>query len=75
MADETVGLALLPRHSSQLQCRIRSRDGLQETHILHFPDDTHFAACLNEPDRQALKAGWAQTGAVANHHIGSDLLA
>jgi len=62
--EETV-LALLHDHGAKLMVRLRSTDGLKETHLLEFPDRPAFDAFRANPIRAAAQTAWEQCGATS----------
>lgn len=58
-------LALLPGHGAQLVERLRAKDGLSETHLLHFPDAAAYGAFRADPARLKVQDMWRQCGAAA----------
>lgn len=60
---EKAVLALLAEHGARLEERIRSIDGLAETHLLFFPDAAAFSAFRSNPARTNLQELWVGCGA------------
>jgi uncharacterized protein (DUF1330 family) len=57
-AYQTKALDLLPRHGAELVLRVRSLDGLSETHLMRFPDAAAFEAYRYDPERIAEAEAW-----------------
>jgi|GEM_PF-929921 len=55
-------LPLLGKYGGKLELSVRCIDAMTETHLLHFPDITHFEQFLSDPNRAALKDEWTLTG-------------
>ncbi len=64
-AYEEMVLPLLPQYGAILEQRVRSIDGLSETHLLFFPDMASFQAYCDDPVRLAAQAIWEDCGAKA----------
>jgi hypothetical protein len=59
-------LPLLPKHGARLEARVRTRDGLRETHLLYFPSPEAREGYLADPARLALRPDWERCGAVSS---------
>lgn len=56
-------LALLGDHGAKLKERLRSKDGLAETHLLEFPDTMALEGFRADPARQSVQDMWERCGA------------
>lgn len=65
-AYEAAVLPLLARHGAQLEARVRSKDGTEETHLLWFPDSAAYDAYMADEDRAAAAPLLAESGASAS---------
>jgi uncharacterized protein (DUF1330 family) len=64
-AYEAQVLPLMARHGGRLEMRVRTADGLSETHLLFFPDLAAYERYRSDPDRLALQGEWAKSGATS----------
>lgn len=63
---ETTVLSLLARHGAKLEMRVRSLDGLSETHLLFFPGTQAFENYRDDPVRVAAQGLWKASGATSS---------
>jgi hypothetical protein len=62
-AYEATVLPLLAKYGARLEMRLRSVDGLSETHVLFFPDMQAFENFREDPMRVAAQPSWKACGA------------
>jgi uncharacterized protein (DUF1330 family) len=62
-AYEATVLPLLAKYGARLEMRLRSVDGLSETHVLFFPDMQAFENFREDPIRVAAQPSWKACGA------------
>ena len=60
---EAVVLPLVAKHGGHVEFRVRALDNTREVHLLTFPDDGTYEAFRSDPNRLAVQALWAASGA------------